>query len=195
MRKLLFLFIAALMFSAPAMGQHIPCHPQLMYEWCPFGTDVPLYYPKKGKKPVIKTSLENRIPEPGTPVALSGKAEDISGTYKGKGHYTDVVITSRGGEYLVTTRVAYSNMTIPADAIIRASGEGSYDSIKGSIYAGYGSYDCKYPFSMHLSYKDGKIWLSERGPSCLPGSYSGCPPQSSLRYGDYVEKEVYTRAK
>lgn len=125
-------------------------------------------------------------------------AADISGTYKGSGRYSDIVITPRGSDFYVETCGAYANLCIPVTAVIRSINGTNFDSVEATLHPSWsadGKPDCAYSMSLHISYSNNQIFLSEFSPISLPATWrpNQCPPQSVLEYGNYVEPVPYTK--
>jgi hypothetical protein len=148
-------------------------------------------------KAFTNASTLSRMEVPGVSptAAVSASSSDISGVYKGNGHYGDITITPRGGDYLVKTCGRYTPPgCLPIEAVVHSAGGDEFASVKAAIHISYNSLDCAYSMSLHLSYKDNQLWLSDHSPSGFPYSWSGgCPAQSYISYSDYIEPKAYSR--
>lgn len=123
---------------------------------------------------------------------LSVSAADLTGTYKGTGHFGTIRISSRGPNFLLTTCGSYGGQCLPITAELQQIAPGQFTSTIASLTAYYGDLRCDYPVRLEITQSDTKIYLSEFGPSYFPPSH-GCPGQSQLGYSSYVEPEPYSR--
>lgn len=121
---------------------------------------------------------------------------DITGSYSAgnRGHYDTVRISPRGYmDYLVKTCGYFGDVgCMPIEAVVTGSGD-TYESIRGIITIYYGNSPCFYPYEMKLRFSGTDLYLSSYGPTFLPLRSNGCPDRSRLRYGPYIESNVYKK--
>lgn len=121
-------------------------------------------------------------------------AQDISGIYKGGGHFGDVKITARGSNsFYLETCGAYGSICHEITAIMSATSPDNFQSSAASIVVYYGSWRCAYNVLIQLNVSGNQIYLSEFGPSNFPDRFNGCPSQQLLNFSNYIEAVPYTK--